>query len=111
MKSQLLSLFAGMAGGILFNVLHIEIYGTQQGVVRLDEILTEHVATIGKEQHTEEQLKTLSAQYAAVLDAVMADYARERVTLFVDQAVVSELPDYTDEIRDRINQALENKKS
>lgn len=106
MKSTLLPLLAGVAGGILFNVLHIEIYGTQQGVVRLDELLTEHVANMGKTQHTEDDLKKLSTQYAAALDATLADYAERRITLFVDQAVVSTLPDYTNEIREHIQRHL-----
>lgn len=109
MKSLMLSLLAGVAGGILFNVLHFEIYGTKQGVVRLDELLTEHVASIGKEQHSEDELKAMSAQYAAALDAVMADFAGQRITLFVDQAVVTDLPDYTDAIRKKIQRHLERR--
>lgn len=109
MKSLMVSLLAGVAGGILFNVLHIEIYGTQQGVVRLDELLTEHVAAIGKAQHSEDELKALSNQYAAALDAVMAEYAEKRITLFVDQAVVTDLADYTDAIRQDIQRHLERR--
>lgn len=110
MKSILISIIAGLFGAITFNVIHNEIYGTKMGVVRLDELLAEHVTKIGKETHTEDELKELSVKYSNALDLVMGEYRQKRIVLFVDQAIVSEMPDYTDEIRTKMDALMEVKK-
>lgn len=106
MKNIIVSILCGVAGAILFSVIHHQFYGMQYGVVRLDELLTEHIAAVGKANHSEEELKQLSHDYSVALDTVMAEYAQKHVTLFVDQALVSEMPDYTNEIRNRLQTHL-----
>lgn len=68
------------------------------GVVRVDEVVAGHMKEYVTESTTEADLKEGSERFSAAIHEVISDYGQDGVILFVDPAVVTDLPDYTEAV-------------
>lgn len=97
----------GLAGAIIFTFGYNKLYHQSIGIVRIDQIISEHVQEIGKSELPKEELDDRAKRFGAALeDAISSVSSEYKVTLLVAPAVVTTMPDYTNSVRELIKQRL-----
>lgn len=100
--------FCGMAASIAFSL----ILGARQGVpgfgvVRLDHIVADHIRTVGSMDMSDDEREQRATDFASALTSAIEHVSISHgVTLLVAPAVVSQVPDYTEEVQGTIYAAL-----
>ncbi len=78
--------------------------------VKIDSILADHMREYGAKAKNDEERKVISERFAEAISRAIQDVsAEQKIVLLVSPAVVSNVPDYTEEIRSRINSSMEAK--
>lgn len=108
MKTTIIALVAGLIGGMFFSTLHTYLYSRPVAVIRLNEIVSDHLEVFGQKELSEEEREKLSNRFSSALEKAISDVAeREKVTLFVAPAVLTSVPDYTDVVLDEIRAGMD----
>jgi conjugal transfer pilin signal peptidase TrbI len=110
MKNIVLSLIFGLLGSMIFTVVHDYFYVRQIAVVKLDDVIASHIKEYAGKKVSEDERKSISERFARALDFVIKRISdEERVILMASPAVVSGVPDYTEQIKAEIERLLNEK--
>lgn len=109
-KNIFISLLAGVMGSVIFLTLYFYTHQNNWGVVRMDQLIRQHLEEYGKKDLSKEEREIIAKKFAKVLEVTINDISRkERVVLLVAPAVVSKLPDYTNRIENEIKRVLDER--
>jgi hypothetical protein len=79
----------------------------QVGAVRLADVLREHAERQGRLALSEAERLAAAEQFAAAFDGAVRDLSdKEHVVLLTSQAVISNIPDLTEQLKEEIDRAL-----
>ncbi len=103
-KTMMLSLLSGLFGAVFFVTLNEYINHRSLAAVRLDEIMAKHMKVVGDMHLSDTDRELASAHFAKQLKLALAQVSQDkRVTLLVAPAVLSDIPDYTDDVFEQIS--------
>ena len=109
MKNIIVSLVCGLVGAMVFTLINNHLYFRTVAVVKLDEIIARHLTEFGTKELSEDERKEISEIFSKSLDQVIKRIGEEeKVTLLVDPAVVSDVPDYTAYIEAEVKRMMNN---
>lgn len=110
MKNIIVSLIFGLLGAMVFTVANNYWYSRPIAVVKLDEIIAQHLKEYGDKDLTDDERKLASESFAQSLDSVIKRVGEDqRVTLLVAPAVITDVPDYTEFIKVEIRRTMNEK--
>lgn len=105
-KNVVMSACFGLLGALIFTLFNQYYNSTTFGVVSLDTVIGAHIAKYGAESMTEDELSEQSALFASALQSKISELSERGVILLVAPAVVSDLHDYTSEVKEGIEVIL-----
>ena len=74
-------------------------------VINMDQIISSHLHKYGSQKLNDKERKHLTQSFSSTLNQVIKDVSDENNLIFLtDPAVISTLPDYTDYIKEKIEQ-------
>lgn len=107
-KNIIISLIAGLISAILFVSIHNYYYRAPSiGAVKVDSIIKNHLSQYSAQELSEEETERITKLFgAAVTDVIRITSKEYNVILFVDPAVVTDIPDYTEIIQEEIDKRV-----
>lgn len=98
MTKQTICMYLMAAAIVLLGVVTFRLSFNQPayGVVRVDQVIADHMKNYVSQSTTERELEIGSETFSRAIHQVIEEYNERGIILFVDPAVVTELPDYTD---------------
>lgn len=101
----------GLVSGILVSILLFTLYQHYQvpsfGVVRVPDLIEEHVKDMAKGGVIGDDQAIQAEAYSKILELTMDKISEDNnLVLFVSPAVITKLPDYTDTVRATIKDAM-----
>lgn len=110
MKNIVISAICGLFSAILFVSLNNYFNVRTIGVVKVDQVIADHLKQYSTKDMTDEKRMELSQAFAKELDAAILEVSEsEKVTLLVAPAVVTSVPDYTTHVQKVIGSRLDGK--
>lgn len=107
LSNAVVSLVFGVLGALIFALSQSYFHGRDIAVVRLDEIIAEHLTEHGKKKMSPDEQEKVSAAFAKALDQAIVNVSAEQgVILMVAPAVVSDVQDYTQAVRNEVGELL-----
>ena len=110
MKNILVSLFCGCLGAMIFVLINNHFYSRPIAVVNLTEIIGEHIQAQSERNLTDDQRNEHVREFSFTIERLIQEIAeKERVTLLTAPAVISDVPDYTQYLKDYLKDEMEQK--
>jgi len=107
MKNIVVSLICGLLGAMVFTLFNNYFYSRPIAVVKLDEVIAGHLQAYGEKELTDEERNAVSERFARSIDQIVNSIAKkERVTLLIAPAVISDVPDYTIYVKTEVERLL-----
>ena len=108
MKNIMVSLFCGLLGAMIFTLINNHFYSRPIAVVNLNEILAEHIQAQSERNLTDDQRNEHVREFTHNVERLLQEIAKqERVTLLTAPAVISDVPDYTQYLKDYLKDEME----
>lgn len=108
LKIIIISLLSGIVGAMIFVTCHNYLYFRSVAVVKIDSVIAWHLKEYGSREMSDEERTKASEKFAHLLsDSITRIGKRDRVILYVAPAVISDVPDYTETIKDDIRRGIE----
>jgi flagellar hook-basal body complex protein FliE len=105
MKLLLIASLSGLLAAIFFLVLHGYFYDRPIGVVQIDAVIAQHVQSMSGQITEDSQRSAASTAFDQALSAAIKKVEETyRVTLLVKPAVLTEVPDYTQQVIELLNE-------
>jgi len=110
MSEWSIALCAGIVGGLLVLSVDRLIEPPQRlATVDLQQVLAEHIESVGRRNLDKDQAAKEAAAYGAALQASLDELEREQHALLLPApAVLRGAPDLTDALRQRIDRRMQN---
>lgn len=107
MKNGLMSLGFGLIGAIVFSLCNTYWYQRPIAIVRVNDLVANHLQRYGKQDMSAAERERVSGEFASRLDSLIKRIGeKERVTLLVSPAVLTDVPDYTGFIESEIERGI-----
>ena len=108
MKNIMVSLICGLLGAMIFTLMNNHFYSKPIAVVNLNDVISEYIEVQSGKDMTDEQRKSNINHFVSTVDGLLKDIAeQERITLLTAPAVISDVPDYTQYLKDYLKDQME----
>lgn len=108
LASIIISFTAGIMGAIFFLMLSSNLHGTAIGVMDLSLLINNHIQEYGSYEMSNEERVNISKAFANALSRSISDVSDEhQVVLINNNAVITDVSDYTSLISERIKSAMD----
>ena len=105
-----LSAVFGVIGSILFLSVYNYFYVRSIGVVHVAELIGSHIDKVGVNEMNSSKQQDVAEDYSyALSNAIKLVSAEYNVLLLVAPAVISPLPDYTNTVKEKIDEIISAK--
>ena len=108
MKNMIVSLVCGLLGAMIFVLINDHFYSRPIAVVDLSQIIAEHVQAQSERNLTDDQRDEHIREFTFNIERSLQEIAeKEHVTLLTAPAVISDVPDYTQYLKDYLKDEME----
>lgn len=108
MKNIMISLVCGLFGAMIFTFINNHFYSKPIAVVNLNDVISEYIEVqSGKDMTVDEQESSMNHFVSTVEESLKDISEQERVTLLTARAVISDVPDYTQFLKNHLKDQME----
>jgi len=105
-RNVAVSALSGVLAAVMFLVLQNHLYARSFGVIRLDQVISNHMREIAQEPLSEADSQRKGEEFAKALDQAIKEVRDSGVMLLVSPAVVTDESDYTALVESRVKEIM-----